>query len=298
MDAKFQLRPLCFNWVAIHPEPIGVIQFIGGAFFGTFPTIFYRYLLEKLFEQGYTVVALPFRFTFRHWSVAIGLAQDQVELRQALLDEAKHLGYDYKLYQEDPKVQEGIYFWLGHSLGCKYIALLEVLSGLEDHEIQDILGGCIGKEQYQQIESKIRATRSNLDKLLIKGQPSLLVAPTITDLGGAIPNQFLPLAKFIENRLKLKVLPTVEQTHCLIKRSSLFNLTGLISFSHDSIAAATVDELKPYLSTRKFDLLFKELSVKELSVGHLTPLGTLMGNPILIDKLLQFFAELRRRAST
>ncbi|MFN6568664.1 DUF1350 family protein [Dendronalium sp. ChiSLP03b] len=298
MNAKFQLRPLYFNWVAIHPKPIGVIQFIGGAFFGTFPTIFYRYLFKKLFEQGYTVVALPFRFSFRHWSVAIDLAQDQVELRQVLLQEAKYLGYDYKLYQEDSKVKEGNYFWLGHSLGCKYIALLEVLSDLEVKEIQDILGRCVGDKQYQQIESHFKATWSNLEKLLIKGQPSLLIAPTISDFGGAIPNRFLLLAKFIENRLGLKVLPTVEQTHCLIERSSLFNLTGLIAFSHDPIAAATVDWLKPYLSTKKFGLLFKEFSDLEFSVGHLTPLGMLKGNPILIDKVLMFFAELSRRAST
>ncbi|BAY24727.1 hypothetical protein NIES2100_45240 [Calothrix sp. NIES-2100] len=297
MDAKFELKPLYFNWVALHPQPIGVIQFIGGAFFGTFPTIFYRYLFQKLFEQGYTIVALPFRFSFRHWSVAIGLAQDQVELRKVLLQEAKHLGYDYTLYQEDSQVQDGNYFWLGHSLGCKYIALLEILSDLEVKEIQDILGKCVGEKQYQEIENQLQATWSNLDKLLIKGQPSLLMAPTITDLGGAIPHRFLALAKFIENKLGLKVLPTVEQTHCLIERSSLFNLTGLIAFAHDSIASATVDWLKPYLSTKKFDLLFEEFSNQEFVVAHLTPLGMLKGNPILIDKILMFFAELSTRAT-
>lgn len=296
MDAKFQLRPLHFNWVAIHPQPVGVIQFMGGAFFGTFPTLFYRYLLKELFNQGYTIVALPFRFTFRHWSVAIGLAQNQVELRRILLREAKHLGYDYTLYQESNV--EGTYFWLGHSLGCKYIALLEILSDLETNEIQDILGGCIGEAQYQHIKTKLDATPSDLEQLLIKGQPSLLMAPAVSDLGGAIPTWLSPLARFIETRLGWRVLPTVKQTHCLIEQSNLFNLTGVIAFKNDAIAAPTIGWLKPYLSTRKFSLLFKEFSSEEFSLGHLTPLGMARGNPILVDRLLQFFAELRRRAST
>ena len=31
---KFQ--PIAHSWVALHPEPKGIIQFIGGAFFGRF----------------------------------------------------------------------------------------------------------------------------------------------------------------------------------------------------------------------------------------------------------------------
>jgi hypothetical protein len=62
---KFQ--PISRSWVAIHPQPKGVIQFIGGAFFGTFvPTFFYRGLLSFLYNQGYTIIVLPFSFTFNH----------------------------------------------------------------------------------------------------------------------------------------------------------------------------------------------------------------------------------------
>ena len=66
MNNSFKFRPISFSWVAIHPNPKGIIQFIGGAFFGTFPTVFYRYFLEELFKQGYTIIALPFKFSFRH----------------------------------------------------------------------------------------------------------------------------------------------------------------------------------------------------------------------------------------
>ena len=124
MREIFKFRPVSFSWVAIHPEPKGVIQFIGGAFFGTFPTVFYRYLLQELFEEGYTIIALPFRFSFRHWSIAIDLLKEQEVLRQELSEIASRLGYRQDVYQDKAN-----YFWLGHSLGCKYIALLEFLSG-------------------------------------------------------------------------------------------------------------------------------------------------------------------------
>ncbi len=32
METKLKFRPIHFNWVAIHPQPIGIIHFIGGAF--------------------------------------------------------------------------------------------------------------------------------------------------------------------------------------------------------------------------------------------------------------------------
>lgn len=121
MTAKFELKPLGFHWVALRPNPIGVVQFIGGAFFGTFPTLFYRSLLQDCYEKGYTVIALPFRFTFQHWSVAIELVQEQIALREALVQEAKRLGYASDLYEITPQEQAGKYLWLGHSLGCKYV---------------------------------------------------------------------------------------------------------------------------------------------------------------------------------
>src|SRR5689334_8122940 len=111
MAENLKFVPLSFSWVAIHPEPKGVIQFIGGAFFGTFPTLFYRYFFEKLYEEGYTIIALPFRFSFRHWQIAISLLKEQETLQKELLK----ITCD-PLYRDNTK-----YFWIGHSLGCKYI---------------------------------------------------------------------------------------------------------------------------------------------------------------------------------
>ncbi|UBF27039.1 DUF1350 family protein [Kovacikia minuta CCNUW1] len=89
----FRFKPLTAAWAALHPNPKGVIFFIGGAFFGTFPTVCYRYLLRNLFNQGYTIVAFPFRFSFRHWSVAVSLARCKTEIRQELILEAKRSGF-------------------------------------------------------------------------------------------------------------------------------------------------------------------------------------------------------------
>ena len=76
---KFQ--PVAHSWVALHPEPKGVIQFIGGAFFGTFfPMFFYRSLLRGVFEDGYTIVVLPFNFTFDHYAEAGFLIKEQYEI--------------------------------------------------------------------------------------------------------------------------------------------------------------------------------------------------------------------------
>jgi hypothetical protein len=81
MSKSFKFQPVSFSWVAVHPQPKGVVQFLGGTFLGSLPTLFYRYFLQQLFEEGYTVVSLPFRFTFRHWPLAIGLLKEQQILR-------------------------------------------------------------------------------------------------------------------------------------------------------------------------------------------------------------------------
>jgi hypothetical protein len=135
MKPVFKFRPISSSWVAIHPNPKGVVQFIGGAFFGTFPTLFYRYFLSQLFAEGYTIIALPFRFSFRHWPIAVSLFKEQEVISQELVAIAKKIGYEYNIYQEKSN-----YFWIAHSLGCKYVAMLEFLS---DANWQAIVSNCL-----------------------------------------------------------------------------------------------------------------------------------------------------------
>ena len=65
---KLKFRPISHSWVARHPQPEGVVQFVGGAFFGTFgPTLFYRHLVNYFYDKAYTIVILPFSFSFNHY---------------------------------------------------------------------------------------------------------------------------------------------------------------------------------------------------------------------------------------
>lgn len=288
---KFQFFPLNFSWVALHPEPIGVIFFIGGAFFGTFPTFFYRYLLRHLFDQGYTIIALPYRFTFRHWSVAISLVQQQDAFRKAIIDEAKHRHYDYQIYQEEPKSQKANYFWLGHSLGCKYIALLELLTDLEETNssqqklVTQFFGNCLPSQEQKHLQ--VALANVDLTTISLENQHSILMAPAIEGLEGAIPflrsPRFTGVKNFL-NRIGFKVEPSQKETFCLIRQSRLFNLANLISFEGDTrVAAPTVQWLQTNLDRPL---------VRNLEGKHLAPLGWMNGDPQIaetVEELLKLF---------
>lgn len=47
-------------------QPKALIHFLGGAFVGASPHLAYRYVLEKLSERGYVIVATPYKLTFDH----------------------------------------------------------------------------------------------------------------------------------------------------------------------------------------------------------------------------------------
>lgn len=283
MPPVFRFNPVAFSWVAIHPEPKGVIQFIGGAFFGTFPTVFYRYFLQTLFEEGYTIIAFPFRFSFRHWSIAIALLKEQEILRKELSD----------ITGNDLYLEKANYFWLGHSLGCKYIALLEFLSSEQWKQIAE---SCIEPQAYQRIETTI--ANAGLESASILSQPSLLIAPDISNTESAIPVR--ALARFLD-RVGLGVMPTREQTQCFIEGSRLFNLTAMISFDKDKLAGSETDMFKDkhtqensdvlwfiqQLKTRKFPILQVELEGK-----HLEPLGVKVGKYIVDLNPFDKFIEL------
>ncbi|PZD75182.1 hypothetical protein C1752_00475 [Acaryochloris thomasi RCC1774] len=234
-------RPISNSWVARHPSPKGVIQFIGGTLVGSYPTWFYKSLLQDLFDQEYTIVALPFRFTFRHWSVALSLLKEQQAIRQELCKISQSAGVSdqtIELYQDRTQ-----YSWVGHSLGCKYIALLELL--IEWQRDPQHLQKCINKltanpgSQIAQIKTGYRSLIESAAQAddqpveTIIDQVSILLAPVISDTKDAIPLPFLP--QLIDG-LGLGATPTQEETLKLIGDNSLFNLTGLIDFQADTCA--------------------------------------------------------------
>ncbi|WP_341730858.1 DUF1350 family protein [Microcoleus sp. EPA2] len=277
MKPVLKFQPISFSWVALHPQPKGVVQFIGGTFFGSFPTLFYRHFFQELFAEGYTIIALPFRFSFRHWPIAISLWQEQEILRKELTQAAKKLGYESDIYEERTS-----YFWVGHSLGCKYIALLEFLS---DSNCQNIANQCCYRDEARSIQNL--SENRGIDTPSIKGQPSLLIAPNISNTESAIPIRSLAM---LLDKLGWGVRPTRTETQCLIASSSLFNLTALISFERDNIAGSLGDINQSlevpknsdvlwfveHLKHRKFAVLNQEIPGK-----HLEPIGIKIGNYIV-----------------
>ncbi len=285
--ARLQFMPCSHSWVALHPQPKGVIQFIGGSVFGTFPTLTYRHFLKSLFDAGYTVVALPFRFTLNHWSIAIDLLDQHYGLRTSLIELAMAKEYDPSVYLDAAN-----YTWIGHGLGCKYVMLLELLSsatkevaaylqktGQSNRQLQEIQRG------LSLLSGRLRLVEKRIQQLtgqpVSYGQPSimhqtsLLLAPAITE---PVPIKLLQLAS--NNRLT--VSPTVNQTHRLIEHSRLFHLTGLIQFARDRKTAGTCQQLmqnQPHLRRRL------------LRGNHFEPVGIRLGQLVVdfnpLDKFIQ-----------
>lgn len=261
-NLRLKFQPVSFSWVALHPQPRGVIMFIGGAFFGSFPILFYRHLLETLYQEGYTLVALPFRFSLRHWQIAHSLLEEQHQLQKILPDLAKRYGYSASIYEDVLSYQ-----WLGHSLGCKYIALLELLSGCDDS-----VAAALPKE----LEEIYRNSAGILN------QSSVLLAPVLDgDLKSAIPISALAT---LFNRLGVNVRPCRRETLSLIRQSSLFSHTAMISFNQDTIAGSLLDSnpdtsdvlwLSQYLEQ-------KSSLIKGLPGKHYDPVGWRIG-PLIAD---------------
>lgn len=180
-----QFKSISRSWVAISERevPLGVIEFIGGAGLGTFPTIAYHHFLTTLWEHGYTVIAVPYPLGFKHQAIAESLKDERDIIRSTL---------NY------PKTIPQI--WVAHSLGCKYIALLEIQKDIID-------------------------------------QPSLLIAPNIGSTRNAIPSDWL--ASLLDD-FNLGVHPDRETTLAWIEQAvsanELFHITSLLSFEQDCIS--------------------------------------------------------------
>lgn len=304
-DSGLVFTYLYSNWVLIHPKPKGVVYFIGGAGFGSFPTIFYRYILGRIFEDGYTVVALPFKFTLNHWSVAINLVNEAKPLREAIKAEAVRRNSIYgestyqnlDLYSNPEKFREGGYFWLGHSLGCKYVALLELLGGVERLEllcqaenvdrVEEFLGQCISKEnEIKQIKNALLKIKDP-EYISLENQSSILMAPVITGIEGAIPLKFL--ADLVKPYFDAR--PSKEETECLIAENNLFHFTAIIKFINDDVEAkaGTINFLRKTLPQDP-PTLYDELPGK-----HLAPLNLLKRNDPLADLLLEWLPILKEQ---
>ncbi len=282
--------------VVFHPNPKGIIQLIGGFISGSFPEHKFKFLLRNLYNQGYSLIIYHFPFRplqFNHWSVAIKILKDLYVVRFEIIKKlfcTSMANEKLKVYIENKN-----YFWLGYSLGCKYILLLELLSN--DHDSfqrrNQILRSCLGIENFQKIKLDIdeadhyrKMTIKNISELmglscqinpLIKGQPSLLIAPEINNTV-QIAGKSLALFSFWD-------FPSRQQIQHLIKSSTeIFNLMGLISFNQDKIAEDDVKFLKCQL--QRYNLM--PFLHHKLPGKHDYPLKSNVNNLVLhIDTIFQ-----------
>ena len=139
-----------------------------------------------------------------------------------------------------------------------------------------MLGNCVGSDQYQEIENRLKET--DFKDISLWNQPAILIAPAITGIEGAIPVK--AVANLVK-RLGLDVKPSVDETYCLIKGSQLFGLMGLISFDKDNIARGTVTWLKA-------NLPHQPSQMQELKGVHLTPLGYRSGDSHIGQYRIEF----------
>jgi hypothetical protein len=142
-NAELNFRKLSNSQVVLHPNPKGIIQFIGSFIFGSFPVRAYKYLHHYLFAQGYSLILYRFPLNpiqFNHWEVSFSLLKEQYLLKTEIIKALKEEN------QPDDVINTysnpANYLWLGHSLGCKYIILLEISSNEPTRRIQ-ILRECL-----------------------------------------------------------------------------------------------------------------------------------------------------------
>jgi len=221
-------RPISHSWVASHPNPIGVVEFIGGAMYGMVPHLAYAYFLSRLYEAGYSVIAVPTPPGFQHGAIAQGLLHERNTIRSLLQ------------YPSDLP-----HIWVGHSLGCKYISLLEASGKIMD-------------------------------------QPSLLIAPDISDTSDALP---IPALSRLLDRWQLGANPTRRDTQALIESSPFFNLTALISFEDDTIAgngsgAIAQSDVAWFLHALK-NRQGAQILWHELPGQHREPIGVKLGDLVI-----------------
>ncbi len=265
------LSPISYSWVVIHPNAIGVIQLIGGEGVGTFPNLFFDALIDQLYSQKYTVVAIPFPLGFNHWRIAFSLLEEQENIRLRLIRIAEESKLDVNLYKDKRN-----YVWIGHSVGCKYIALLELLS-LRDETLNYMQNSTMNesKSRANQIRTIKRRTKQIGTEISIYNQPSILLAPNISDSNSAVP-----FFGFLLDLVGWGVQPTPQETYDFIQQSSLFNLTGIISFTCDFVSGNRQGNFPALTDSSKKlnEILAPNALTAELPGGHFAPVGLKVGD--------------------
>ena len=324
LPKKLRFKAFSNSWVAIHPQPKGIIQFVGSFFiFGSVPTFFYHSLFKSLYAKNYTIIAYPTSLIppliwklklVDHWRASIALLREEYAVKTEIIKYLLSLPHPPYI---DIYLAQSNYSWLGHSLGCKYISLLEIMSD-NSVNLQTKLKECgLTPEELKIIEddlATIEDERNNTDKNIttllqekekttivssksyIKDQSSILLAPEIYGTADVNekPQSAIPF---------FNVFPSGDQTLCLIgKTKASFQLMGLIAFTNDNISQDDLESLTKEFAKISAKFIFKEFPGCDLKIefisglaSHLKPVGSDI-EPLgeCIDKIYQ---ELKNRLS-
>lgn len=190
----------------------------------------------------------PFGFRFITGLCALSFLENQHYILREIEEEAIKQGFDPTLYtevRETANIEKKPFqeYWVGHSLGCKYIGLLELLTDFEIFDRKDALCQCVGHPQAQYIDTLI--DKSSLETISLYNQPSILLDPVISDLDNAVPIRAL---QRLFSRV-VKVLPSRKETFYLVNRERLFSLTSIISFE-SKLSQESGSQLKTILEQR------------------------------------------------
>lgn len=230
-----QWQELSGSWVLIPPQPIALIHFLGGAFVGTAPHITYRWLLERLAQQGYGIVATAFLNTLDHQAIARTVLNRFDNIVERLQSRGVLTAGYLPVYG------------LGHSLGCKIHLLIGSF-----YEVERAGNILISFNNYP-----------------VKQAIPLAEQLAQLDLQGLVNTvkEQLEVKRDINVDLNWEFTPTPEETNRLISHHYTVRRNLLIKFRNDTLDQTLT--LHPILGDR-----FSEMVVLRLLPGnHLTPLG-------------------------
>lgn len=234
-------RKVSESQVAVNPSPDspGVVEFYGGYGFGHLPLASYGWLLDAVYAAGYSLIVVPYSSGFDHWKTAGRLLKEREAVLRAV-----------------PELRGLPHWWLGHSLGCKLILLLDAATSAAN-EFQPPTGGA----------EAFRGLRGVRDDRVV------LMAPDISGTSAAIPVRWLA---WLLDLLGLGVRPTPAETYALLERAGVFRRAGLMAFAGDTISG-TRDSAPPLTVARLYRILasrpMERLEYVEQPGAHLQPCG-------------------------
>ncbi|MEH2244749.1 DUF1350 family protein [Nostoc sp.] len=251
-DGQYKLIELQNFWLRLNPNPKGVVLFIGGYFLLDES---YSRLLDKLYDNGYTVLSYSYSFLqTNHWCIAKNLLEQIEKLQENIIEKADSMDYETNIYKDFSN-----YCFLGHSLGCELIALIQFLSIQRDARNQLLKEAFDVLEPSYVTEDDISDVQNIFFEKFIPFKASVLMAPCFQ------PPKSIWWFPYIDIQPKPKLL------QCLINTKRLLPWTTLISFEGDNIANEDVEWLHKNLEDGRL-VNYSKIEKQKYIISHLIPI--------------------------